>query len=136
MANTVTAAWQRWLELEDEAVWTYPVIGARITALTSAVDSTLAAHTTVRSVLLARFDREGWSVPATPAGYDIGTVDTPAQAKTAAQSVENRITAAIVALVAVTKDEDRAYAVAALRRSAATAVTWGAAPTALPGLAH
>jgi hypothetical protein len=129
-------AWRRWLSLEQEAVWTYPVIAARVAGSAAAAELALDAHRSTRDELLGLFANRHWLVPVTPASYAIGVVDTDAQAQTLAQSVEDRISAACVRVIEAlepTASADRQRALNSLRAAAAAQIAWGATVEALPG---
>jgi hypothetical protein len=131
---TPTEALQAWLALEHEAVWLYPVVGARVESLVKPARTSFAAHRDTRDALVGRLRSAGTSPVATALGYDVGPLTSAGQARTAAQSLEARISAALLTLAGVAQDDLRAYAVRALRTSALAEQTWGAAPKAFPGL--
>ncbi|MFC5678341.1 DUF4439 domain-containing protein [Aeromicrobium endophyticum] len=131
---TPTEALQAWLALEHEAVWLYPVVGARVDSLVKTARTSFAAHRDTRDSLVGRLRSRGTSPAAAALGYDVGPLTNADQARAAAQSLEARISAALLTLAGVAEDDLRAYAVRALRTSALAEQTWGAAPRAFPGL--
>ena len=79
---TSTETLQDWLALEHEAVWLYPVVGARFAAVAAPARTSYGAHRNVRDALLAR-QRAFRQAPGLVAdGRDMGTVvfpDAPAK---------------------------------------------------------
>lgn len=129
-----TDALQSWLALEHEAVWLYPVIGARFDDLTKAARASFEAHRDIRDDLLIRLRAQGVEARGTALSYDVGPMTTAAQARKAALTVETSISAACLALVGVTEHTLRTYAIKNLTTSARAELTWGAKPQAFPGL--
>jgi hypothetical protein len=130
--TTPTEAMQDWLALEHEAVWLYPVIGARFPQDERATTS-FSDHRLTRDRLLARLHATG-AAPATP---HLAYGKPPASRKAAvaaAKDMESRISAACLALTGVTEGAPRTFAVEELRRAALAALVWGAEPQAFPGL--
>ena len=132
--STMTDALQAWLALEHEAVWLYPVIGARFDDLTKTARTSFESHRDVRDELLTRLRAQGVEPVGTELSYDAGPLTSPAEARKAAQALEAGISAACLALVGVTEDALRQYAIRSLTRSARAELTWGAEPHAFPGL--
>ena len=132
---TTTEALQAWLAVEHEAVWLYPVLGARFDDLRGRATASFEAHRDTRDAVLARLrdlDAEPVSAQLT---YDSGAVTTIDDARAAAQTVEATIGAACLALAGVAEqDETRTYAIRNLTRAALAELAWGAAPRAFPGL--
>ncbi|MEA2168131.1 MAG: hypothetical protein QOF76_1431 [Solirubrobacteraceae bacterium] len=125
---------QKWLALEHEAVWFYAQVGGRFDALAGAARIAYAAHVGAREVLLARLHRAGVEPVGTQLAYGVGTLRTPADARKFARSLESRVAAACLTLVGVVEGQDREFATTALRRAALAQLTWGARPSAFPGL--
>lgn len=132
--DPVEAGWRGWLELEFEAVWTYPVLAARATSLRTLALEAHRQHLAARDRLLARFTDAGMSAPAPEAAYDIGSINSATNARDVAVALEQRIAAATVALVPLVEDADRDTAVDGLREAALEAMRWGAEPEPFPGL--
>lgn len=131
---TSTEAMQDWLALEHEAVWLYPVIGARFAPVAGRARSSYAKHRDARDRLLFRLHQMDVE-PVPPAlSYDVGRLRTRARALAAAQQIERDITAACLTLAGDSTGDLRTYAVAALRRAALAEIAWGARPVAFPGL--
>jgi hypothetical protein len=131
---TPTEALQAWLALEHEAVWLYPVVGARVDGLVKPARTSFAAHRDTRDALVGRVRSMGADPVAAALGYDVAPPTSAAQGRAAAQSLEARISAATLTLAGVAEGDLRRYAVAALRTSALAEQTWDAAPRAFPGL--
>lgn len=129
-----TDALQRWLALEHEAVWLYPVIGARFHDLTKSARASFESHRDVRDDVLARLRSQGVEPVGTELSYDVGPLKTPSDARKAALVLEASISAACLALVGVTEDAVRKHAIKNLTKSARAELTWGAKPQAFPGL--
>lgn len=132
---TPTDAVQGWLALEHEAVWLYPVIGARHDTLSRSARRSYDAHRNARDGLLARLNRAGAEPVAVALSYDVGSLKTAADARAVARRLERRIEAACLTLAGVSEADERASATASLRRAALAELTWGGRPAAFPGLA-
>ena len=131
---TVPEALQAWLALEHEAVWLYPVVGARIDGLRGRATASFEAHRDVRDDLVVRLRELGAEPGSAALGYRAGSLATAEEANGAARSLEARICAAELALAGTAEGELRELAVTALRTSALAEQTWGATPKAFPGL--
>jgi hypothetical protein len=131
---TSTEALQGWLALEHEAVWLYPIIGARFDAVASRARRSYGKHVDVRDGLLARLHQLEVEPAPTALSYDVSRLRTAAQARVAAQQVEREIAAACLTLAGDSSGDLRTYATAGLRRAALAELTWGGPPTAFPGL--
>nr|MCW2728857.1 hypothetical protein [Aeromicrobium sp.] len=131
---TVPDALQAWLLLEHEAVWLFPVIGARRDDLVDPATVSFEAHRDTRDGLLARLQQLGVEPSAAELTYATGPLTTTAEARAAAQSLEARITAACLTLVGEAEGDLREHAVRNVRKAALAEQTWGAEPMAFPGL--
>jgi hypothetical protein len=131
---TAISAMQKWLALEHEAVWLYPLVGARFGELTRLSRRTRDAHLVTRDKLLERLHDAGAEPVATALSYEVGPLSTAAEAQKAARSVETRIAAACLGLVGEVEGDARDFATSSLRRAALTDLDWGGTPTAFPGL--
>jgi hypothetical protein len=131
---TVTQATQNWLALEHEAVWVYPIIGARFTGLAASARTSYAAHVRVRDVLLARLHSVDVTPVAAKIAYDVGALETPRQAQTVARRLEQTVAASCLTLAGVGTGAERTFATQGLRRAALAELAWGGRPTAFPGL--
>lgn len=131
---TTAADLNAWLALEHEAVWLYPVIGARFPDLRTRATRSFEAHRDVRDALLSRLQRLGVDPVATELSYQLGPMKTEKQARSAAQRIESRISAACLQLAGEAESKTRSDAIKHLRKAALAEQTWGAAPSAFPGL--
>ncbi|MET0930660.1 MAG: DUF4439 domain-containing protein [Aeromicrobium sp.] len=131
---TAAEALQAWLALEHEAVWLYPVLGARFDDLLDRATASFEGHRDTRDALTTRLRALGVEPVGGRLAYDPGPLTTGAEARAAAQAVEVAIGAACLVLAGATEDRSRAYAIRNLTRSARAELTWGAAPRAFPGL--
>jgi len=131
---TSTETLQDWLALEHEAVWLYPVIGARYGALAERARRSYDDHGTVRDGLLTRLHQLKVE-PVPPAlSYDVGRVRTKGRAVAAARQLERDIAAVCLTLVGDSTDDLRTYATRGLRRAALAELAWDGRPDAFPGL--
>lgn len=131
---TATDLLQAWLALEHEAVWLYPVIGARRADLVDRATTSFEAHRDTRDALQARLRSAGVEPVPGKLSYNVGTVTTSGEAMAAAQTVEADISAVCLALTGVVEGEARRYAIRHLTRAALAEITWGATPRPFPGL--
>lgn len=123
-----------WLALEHEAVWLYPVIGARFGDLRSRATRSFEAHRDTRDALLGRLQALGADPASTELSYRLGPLKSAKQARSAAQSIESRICAACLQLAGGSEAAVRTSAVKNLKKAALAEQTWGASPKAFPGL--
>jgi len=131
---TSTEDIQDWLALEHEAVWLYPIIGARFNGLADRARASYDEHRGVRDRLLLRL-HEMSVEPVSPAlSYDVRRLRSKDRALAAAQEVERGIAAACLTLTGDSTGELQAYATAELRRAALAELAWGGPPDAFPGL--
>lgn len=123
-----------WLALEHEAVWLFPLVGARFKDLLPRARSSFEAHRDARDGLLRRLAELGIEPVSTQLTYGSALPRKQAQALRAAQDLESRVAAACLALAGGSENDLRAHAVKGLRRAALAELTWGAEPEAFPGL--
>ncbi|KQY59544.1 hypothetical protein ASD11_08275 [Aeromicrobium sp. Root495] len=128
------AALRAWLALEHEAVWTYGLLGARFTSLTAQAREAWTDHRRTRDALALRVRAAGGSPVRALGAYGVERPKDERAARSLAVDVEERISAACVALVGVGDAAGRRLALTALRSTALRAVDWGAAPDGFPGL--
>ena len=121
-----------WLELEREATWFYPFVQARVPEVDDLARASAAAHVATRDRLLARIADD--TTVARPS-YDVGPLDSADDARAAAQSLEQRIKAACVAVVRASLTQDRSFAIRGVRGAAVAEMRWGGTARAFPGLA-
>lgn len=131
---TSTEAMQDWLALEHEAVWLYPVIGARFAAVSDRARTSYDKHRDVRDRLLFRLHQLGVEPVPTELSYDVGRVRSRALALAAARRIESDIAAACLRLAGDSTGDLRTWAIAGLRRAALADIAWGGRPDAFPGL--
>jgi uncharacterized protein DUF4439 len=141
MAATGTAAeiaaLQDALAAEHAAVYGYGVAGA----LLSGADLVHAkagwrAHQLARDNLAAMLTRLGASPVASSAAYDLPfAVSTPAAARRLAADLENGVTRAYLAMVAVSNENLRFFAAKAMQTAAVRATAWRGSTVAFPGMA-
>jgi hypothetical protein len=131
---TSTEDIQDWLALEHEAVWLYPVIGARFKDVAARARASYNEHRDVRDRLLLRLHEMSIEPVSTALSYDVGRLRTKARARAAAQEVERGIAAVCLTLTGDSTGELQAYATAGLRRAALAELAWGGQPVAFPGL--
>lgn len=131
---TTTEQINAWLALEHEAVWLFPLIGARFDALLPRARSSFEAHRDTRDGLLRRLADLGAEPVSTQLTYGTSLPRKAAQAVRAARDLESRIAAACLALAGESENNLRAHAVKGLRRAALAELTWDAEPQAFPGL--
>lgn len=131
---TIADDFNAWLALEHEAVWLYPIIGARFADLRPRANRSFEAHRDTRDALLARLQQLGATPISTELAYDVGPLKTPAQARKVAQRLEANICAACLKLAGDATGRTKTYAIRNLRKAAVAELTWGAAPQAFPGL--
>ncbi|AWB92765.1 DUF4439 domain-containing protein [Aeromicrobium chenweiae] len=131
---TPTEALQAWLALEHEAVWLYPVVGARFAGLRPRASTAFRTHRDTRDALERRIRAAGEDPVANRLTYDVGPLDTEKRALRAARRLEAQISAVCLTLAGAAEGDLRAYAVRNLNRAALAELTWGARPQAFPGL--
>lgn len=131
---TPTEALQAWLALEHEAVWLYPLIGARFGDLRPRASTAFRTHRDTRDALERRVRAAGEDPVANRLTYDVDPLTSQKRALRAARQLEARISAACLTLAGVSEGDLRAYAITNLTRAAVAELTWGARPQAFPGL--
>ena len=123
-------SWQTWLAVEHEAVWLYGLIGGRIDDLTDAARVAWNRHRDTRDWLTVSIRSAGGEPDGPHLGYREAAVDSIADARRAAQTIEAKVE--IAALACISDTACRSDIVAALRAAARSAASWGARPTAFP----
>ena len=129
---TSEESWQAWLAVEHKAVWLYGLIGGRVDDLTDAARAEWNRHRDTRDRLTAQIRATGAEPVGPHLTYREAAVNSAADARRAAQSIEAEVE--IAALACISAAAHRADVVAALRAAARAAASWGAKPTAFPGL--
>lgn len=125
-------SWQAWLAVEHEAVWLYGLIGGRLDDLSDEARAAWNRHRDARDWLTAQIRSAGEEPDGPHLSYPEAAVDSIADARRSAQTIEATVQTAAVACIG--DAARRSEIVAALRASARSAATWGAKPTAFPGL--
>ncbi len=120
-----------WLSLEREAVWFYPLAGARVPALAERARRAATAHRAVRDRLVGLVSDD---TTRAEAAYDVGRIDDRGDAERIAVSLERRIQQASLAAVRTSTPESRPFALAGLRTAALAELTWGGHARPYPGL--
>ena len=137
---TPVQALQKALEGEHAAVFLYGVLGSRTSGsrqptLSAELTQAFEDHRDQRDALTVLVSATGQDPVASLVDYRVpGPVDTPAQVTAVARTLEERLTRTYGELVANTSGRDRAWAVAALDRSALRGLSFGSRPTDFPGL--
>lgn len=131
--STVTGL-QECLALEQEAIWVYAYLGARIPTAGKAAHRAFANHRQSRDALIAMLRASKATQPMPRSDYAVGTVENLEQAAAMARSIEARSAAAYVSLVGAGEGKDREFALNTLRKAALATLAWGGKPTAFPGL--
>jgi hypothetical protein len=134
-SDDITAL-QNALAAEHAAVYGYGVAGA----LLSGADLVNAktdwnAHRLARDNLAAMLTRLGATPVASRPAYDLPfAVSTPAAARRLAAGLENGVTRAYLAMVAVSDRELRFFAAKAMQTAANRATAWRGSTVAFPGM--
>ncbi len=138
---TPAEALQKALEAEHAAVFLYGVLGSRTSGsrtptLLAELTRAFEDHRDQRDALSVMISAAGQDPVASLVDYRVpGPIDTPTQVTGVARTLEQRLTRSYGELVANTSGRDRAWAVAALDRSALRGLTFGERPSDFPGLA-
>lgn len=125
-------SWQTWLAVEHEAVWLYSLIGGRIDDLTDTARVAWNRHRETRDRLTAVIRAADAEPDGPHLSYQEAAISSAADARRAAQAMEAKVE--IAALACIGDVAHRSDVVAALRAAAQAAASWGARPTAFPGL--
>lgn len=130
--STPVESWQAWLAVEHEAVWLYSLIGGRVDDVADAARASWNRHRDTRDRLAEQIRAAGAEPDGPRVSYQVAAVDSATDARRAAQTIEATVQDA--ALACIEDTEHRPEVIAALRAAARAAATWGATPTAFPGL--
>ena len=134
--NGAVAALQAALAAEAAASYGYGVVGAHLTGRQQqAARVNWVAHQVARDQLTAMIRKLG-AVPVPSAvAYALPTpVRSARQARTLAVTLEDRVTQAYIALVAVSDQSLREYGAREARSAALRAAAWRGSTEAFPGL--
>jgi Domain of unknown function (DUF4439) len=135
-APTAVSALQGALAAEHAAVYGYGVIGAMVTgnAETMAKADWLA-HQDARDTLEAMLVKLGATPVAADPAYQLPfPVTGEASAARLAAALEDGVTQAYLAVVAVTNRTLRSFGALAMQAPANRALAWGGSPVAFPGM--
>jgi hypothetical protein len=130
--STPVESWQAWLAVEHEAVWLYSLIGGRVDDVADAARASWNRHRDTRDRLAEQISAADGEPDGPRVSYPVAAVNSATDARRAAQAIEATVQTA--ALACINDAKHRPDVVAALRAAARAAATWGAAPTAFPGL--
>lgn len=132
---TAAEALQNWLALEHEAVWLYPVIGARFDQLAQRARVSHEAHIDTRDHLLERLNTLDIEPAPAKLSYAIGSLGSAKSAIRMTRQLEQAVAAACLTFAGETSEhDDQKYAITRLRRAARAELTYGGKPRAFPGL--
>ena len=131
-----TRALQAALAAEHAAVYGYGVVGAYLTGTSRAsATSDWLAHELARDALEAMLRSRGAQPVAAAAGYQLPVaVKTAPEAAQLAVTLEDRVAAAYLGLVAVSVTAIRQFGTQQLQDSALRAAAWRGSTVAFPGL--
>jgi hypothetical protein len=133
-------ALQQTLAAEHAAVFVLGALGGRASALPpsplrAALDTAYAGHVERRDQVRAMVSSDGETPVAAEPAYRLPTpLTTAAQIAAEALRVERACATTYAALVAVTSDAERRWAIDALVTTAVGEAAFGGRPEALPGL--
>jgi len=130
------AALQHALAAEHAAVYGYGVAGALLRgADLASAKADWMAHQLARDNLEAMLTRLGATPVAASPAYDLPfAVSTPAAARRLAAGLENGVTRAYLAMVAVSNPELRLFGAKAMQTAASRAAAWRGSTVAFPGM--
>ena len=134
--TTGISALQGALAAEHAAVYGYGVVGAMLTgAALAQARAGWTAHQVARDTLEAMLTRLGATPVAASPAYELPfAVTGPASAKELAAALENGVTRAYLALVAVDDPALRTFGAKAMQISANRATAWSGITVAFPGM--
>lgn len=135
-ASSAVAALQGALAAEHAAVYGYGVVGAMLEgSAQSHARANWTAHRVARDTLVAMLTKLGATPAAASPAYQMPFAVTNANlAKELAATLEDGVTRAYLAVVAVTDPTLRALAARAMQTSANRAVSWRGTTVAFPGM--
>ena len=137
---TPAEALQKALEAEHAAVFLFGVLGSRTSGsrqptLSAQLTNAFEDHRDQRDALTVMISATGHDPVASLVDYRVpGPISTPTEVTGVARTLEERLTRTYGELVANTSGRDRAWAVAALDRSALRGLSFGARAADFPGL--
>jgi Domain of unknown function (DUF4439) len=132
------AALQAALAAEQAASYGYGVVGAHLNAShaqSSSADADWVAHQLARDSLAAMITAAGADPVPAPVAYQLpGPVNTPAQARSLAVILEDKVAEAYLGLIALPEHSLRALGSRELTAAALRGAAWRRATVAFPGL--
>lgn len=136
MSASGVAALQGALAAEHAAVYGYGMVGAMLSgAAQSDARADWLAHQVARDNLDAMLTRLGTTPVAASPAYQLPFAVTSAnEAKRLAAALEDGVTRAYLAMVAVSDPALRSFAARAMQTSANRAVAWSGTTVAFPGM--
>ena len=136
MAAAAVPALQAALAAEDAAIFGYGVVGAHLTGSgQTAAGQDWTGHNQARDTLTAMISRLGAAPAAAEASYRLPfRVHDTASAMKLAAYLEDGVTQAYLALVAVSDQRLRRYGALAMQQAAQRAAFWRGSTQAFPGL--
>ena len=136
VAGSAVAALQGALAAEHAAVYGYGVVGAALAGTEQAdARSDWTAHQVARDNLVTMVTKLGATPVAASPAYRLPFAVTNANlAKELAATLEDGVTRAYLAMVAVTDPTLRAFAAQAMQTSANRAFSWRGTTVAFPGM--
>jgi hypothetical protein len=138
MTAAVVAALQSALTAEHSACYGYGVVGAHLATGSAALAAAAAdwiAHQRARDELTAMITDRGGQPAAAAVAYELPfPVTSAATAVQLAATMEDRVTQAYQALVALREGELRTFGAQQVRVSALRAESWRGSTQAFPGL--
>lgn len=135
-AGQAVAALQAVLAAEHAASYGYGVVGAHLSgAQQEAARADWVAHQLARDQLTAMISKLGGAPVPSAVAYELpGPVHSAGQARALAVVLEDRVTQAYIALVAVSEASVRAFGASEARAAALRAAAWRGSTVAFPGL--
>ena len=136
MAAAAVPALQAVLAAENAAIFGYGVVGAHLTGSSqTAAGQDWTGHNQSRDTLTAMISGLGAAPAAAQASYQLPfRVHDTAGAKALAAYLEDGVTRAYLALVAVSDQRLRRYGAMAMQQAAQRAAFWRGTTQAFPGL--
>ena len=135
-ASTAVSALQAALAAENAAIFGYGVAGAHLAGSSlAAAEQDWTKHKEARDTLTAMIRRLGAAPTATQAGYQLPfRVHDATSAAALAAYLEDGVTRAYLALVAVSDQRLRRFGALAMQGAAQRAAFWRGSTQAFPGL--
>jgi Domain of unknown function (DUF4439) len=135
-ASTAVSALQAALAAENAAIFGYGVAGAHLAGSSlAAAEQDWTRHKEARDTLTAMIRRLGAAPAATQAGYQLPfRVHDATSAAALAAYLEDGVTRAYLALVAVSDQRLRRFGALAMQGAAQRAAFWRGSTQAFPGL--